>query len=88
MWIKKKKLSAILKLTNETSEILFMSQMQPWEIGVLFAAKLMINKHMNTDNILLYLILSHNLAVCCTVFIPLESGSRTYKIQFSSGGKG
>lgn len=48
--------------------------MQNWEIVFLFVAKLMINKHMNTDNIVLYLLLSRNL-MCCTVFIPLESGS-------------
>ena len=88
MQTKKKKLTAILKLTNEISEILLVSQMQHWEIVFLFVAKLMINKYMNTDDILLYLILSHNLAMCCTVFIPLESGSRAYKIWFSSGGKG
>lgn len=87
-WIKKRKLSAILKLTNETSESLLPSQMQHWEIVVLFVAKLMINKHMNTAYILLYLILSHNLATCCTVFIPLESGSCPNKIQFNSGSKG
>lgn len=88
IWIKINKLTAVLKLTNETLEILLISQMQHWEIGVLFVAKLMINKHMNADNALLYLILSHNLVACCSVFIPLESGSHAYKIQFSSGGKG
>lgn len=84
----KKKLTAILKLTTETLEILLVSQMQHWEIVFLFVAKLMINKYMNTDHILLYLILSCNLAMYCTVFIPLESGSRAYKIWFTSGGKG
>lgn len=88
MWIKKKKLTAILKLTNEALEILLVSQMQHWEIVVLFVAKLTINKHMNTDDTLLYLILSYNLAMCCTEFIPLESSSCAYKIWFGSGGKG
>lgn len=64
---------------NETLEILLISQRQHWEIVVLFVVKLMTNKHINTDNILLYLILSHNLAMCCTVFIPLESSSHAYE---------
>lgn len=51
------------------------SPVQHSEIVFLFVAKLMINKHMNTDNIALYLFLSHNLAMCCSIFIPLESGS-------------
>jgi len=85
---KENKLTAIIKLTNETLEILLVSQMQHWEIVVLCVAKLMISKHTNTDNIVLFLILNHNLAVCCTLLIPLECGSHAYKIQLTSGGKG
>lgn len=64
---------------NKTLEILLISQMQHWEIVVLFVVKLMTNKHINTDNIFLHLTLSHNLAMCCTVFISLESSSHAYK---------
>lgn len=57
------------------NKLYLVSPMQHRETVFLLVTKLMTNKHMNTDNIVLYLFLSHNLAMCCSVFIPLESGS-------------